>query len=108
MPAADALAATPMDKSSDMAHVTARDFFRISLIPPNRAPNEHEDPFRRFSRCQRAAATAHEVLAERVSRSRPYLPGFDMVGEGFEPSKAEPTGLQPVPFDRSGIPPERA
>jgi hypothetical protein len=27
------------------------------------------------------------------------------VGEGFEPSKAEPTGLQPVPFDRSGIPP---
>ena len=28
-----------------------------------------------------------------------------MVGAGFEPSKAEPTGLQPVPFDRSGIPP---
>ncbi len=30
-----------------------------------------------------------------------------MVGrEGFEPSKAEPTDLQSVPFDRSGIPPE--
>ena len=28
-----------------------------------------------------------------------------MVGAGFEPAKAEPTGLQPVPFDRSGIPP---
>ena len=28
-----------------------------------------------------------------------------MAGEGFEPSKAEPRGLQPRPFDRSGIPP---
>jgi hypothetical protein len=28
-----------------------------------------------------------------------------MAGEGFEPSKAEPTDLQSVPFDRSGIPP---
>src|SRR5687767_13818655 len=28
-----------------------------------------------------------------------------MVGAGFEPAKAEPTGLQPVPFDRSGTPP---
>jgi hypothetical protein len=27
-------------------------------------------------------------------------------GEGFEPSKAEPTDLQSVPFDRSGTPPE--
>ncbi len=27
------------------------------------------------------------------------------MGAGFEPAKAEPTGLQPVPFDRSGIPP---
>src|SRR3954451_6852684 len=26
-------------------------------------------------------------------------------GEGFEPSKAEPTGLQPVPFGHSGIRP---
>ena len=27
-------------------------------------------------------------------------------GEGFEPSKAEPSDLQSDPFDRSGIPPE--
>ena len=27
-------------------------------------------------------------------------------GEGFEPSKAEPTDLQSAPFDRSGIPPK--
>ena len=27
-------------------------------------------------------------------------------GEGFEPSKAEPTDLQSVPFDRSGTPPK--
>ena len=26
-------------------------------------------------------------------------------GEGFEPSKAEPTDLQSAPFGRSGIPP---
>ena len=26
-------------------------------------------------------------------------------GEGFEPSKAEPSDLQSDPFDRSGIPP---
>jgi hypothetical protein len=30
-------------------------------------------------------------------------------GEGFEPSKAEPSDLQSDPFDRSGTPPnERA
>jgi len=28
-----------------------------------------------------------------------------MVGEGFEPSKAEPPDLQSGPFDRSGTPP---
>ena len=31
--------------------------------------------------------------------------GASVVGAGFEPAKAEPTGLQPVPFDRSGTPP---
>src|SRR5205085_9733073 len=30
-----------------------------------------------------------------------------MAGAGFEPAKAEPTDLQSVPFDRSGIPPGR-
>lgn len=30
---------------------------------------------------------------------------FSVVGEGFEPSKAEPPDLQSGPFDRSGIPP---
>ena len=29
-----------------------------------------------------------------------------MEGEGFEPSKAEPTDLQSVPVDRLGTPPE--
>ncbi len=29
-----------------------------------------------------------------------------VAGEGFEPSKAEPSDLQSDPFDRSGIPPE--
>ena len=30
-----------------------------------------------------------------------------MEGEGFEPSKAEPSDLQSDPFDRSGTPPKR-
>ena len=29
-------------------------------------------------------------------------------GEGFEPSKAEPSDLQSDPFDRSGTPPNKA
>ena len=40
---------------------------------------------------------------ERYSRSQRHE-----VGEvGFEPTKAEPTGLQPVPFGHSGTPPRR-
>jgi hypothetical protein len=30
-----------------------------------------------------------------------------MEGEGFEPSKAEPSDLQSDPFDRSGTPPKK-
>ncbi len=42
---------------------------------------------------------------------QPYRPFFTpqitlVEGEGFEPSKAEPSDLQSDPFDRSGIPPE--
>jgi hypothetical protein len=29
-------------------------------------------------------------------------------GEGFEPSKAEPSDLQSDPFDRSGTPPQKS
>ena len=40
-------------------------------------------------------------------QSSNYYPFTNMVeGEGFEPSKAEPTDLQSAPFDRSGIPPK--
>src|SRR5207248_10431627 len=31
-----------------------------------------------------------------------------VAGAGFEPAKAEPYGLQPHPFDRSGTPPGRS
>ena len=37
-----------------------------------------------------------------------YTRESKLEGEGFEPSKAEPTDLQSVPFDRLGTPPERA
>ena len=37
---------------------------------------------------------------------KPPAPRFVLVeGEGFEPSKAEPSDLQSDPFDRSGTPP---
>ena len=39
-----------------------------------------------------------------LSRLLPNL----VVGEGFEPSKAEPADLQSAPFDRSGTPPKRS
>jgi hypothetical protein len=58
---------------------------------------------------------AREICGRRAVRSgRPQYAEFEvesaaplpqMGGGGFEPPKAEPTGLQPVPFDRSGIPP---
>src|SRR5271155_6246059 len=41
----------------------------------------------------------------RPSLDIPVLRRTEMAGEGFEPSKAEPTRLQRVPFDRSGTPP---
>ena len=34
-----------------------------------------------------------------------FLASVEMGAGGFEPPKAEPTGLQPVPFGRSGTPP---
>jgi hypothetical protein len=35
----------------------------------------------------------------------PLIRKIMVEGEGFEPSKAEPTDLQSAPFDRSGTPP---
>ena len=55
-------------------------------------------------------------LHPRLRRSAFPLPGSRrsgsrrvvlVEGEGFEPSKAEPTDLQSVPFDRSGTPPTK-
>ena len=43
-------------------------------------------------------------LANKQSQS--YYDFSDVGREGFEPPKAEPTGLQPVPFDRSGTYPK--
>src|ERR1700730_15771088 len=41
-------------------------------------------------------------------RQGTQTPANELVeGEGFEPSKAEPTDLQSAPFDRSGTPPTK-
>ena len=52
----------------------------------------HPHATRRFSiHCHTPAQLTHKTIL--------------VEGEGFEPSKAEPTDLQSVPFDRSGTPP---
>ena len=43
------------------------------------------------------------VFANRLITKCFYYPLVE--GEGFEPSKAEPSDLQSDPFDRSGTPP---
>jgi hypothetical protein len=54
-------------------------------------------------------ATAHAdntVEPENPEFADNWLSSSAGVGAGgFEPPKAEPTGLQPVPFGRSGTPP---
>ena len=50
-----------------------------------------------------------EIIILLFSSSCPLTPGswfLIMEGEGFEPSKAEPSDLQSDPFDRSGTPPK--
>ena len=47
-----------------------------------------------------------EVLPLNYTRLKRLFPINALVeGEGFEPSKAEPSDLQSDPFDRSGTPP---
>ena len=49
----------------------------------------------------------HQPLDTDSQHTRPYCNQL-VEGEGFEPSKAVPTDLQSVPFDRSGTPPTKA
>src|ERR1700722_13707055 len=57
--------------------------------------------------CQRIASRARCVRG-RGACARAVARGPPMAGPGSEPAKAEPCGLQPHPFDRSGIPPGKA
>ena len=56
-----------------------------------------------------ARACSHEEglrdWLRRAAWPRDSLRARSVAGPGFEPGKAEPTRLQRVPFDRSGIPP---
>jgi hypothetical protein len=104
-----------------------RDFLR-DLIAEGAAEGDVRDdvvPEELATYCLHALAAAGDLpsraavgrlvaftLSGLRSPARPPGPGGlgpvgPMAGEGFEPSKAEPHGLQPRPFDRSGIPPER-
>ena len=56
---------------------------------PSRRPNKRQKDHGVFSR-----------------DTDPKNPRQVVEGEGFEPSKAEPTDLQSAPFDRSGTPPK--
>ena len=53
-----------------------------------------------------SSAWKAEVLPLNYSRPARFANNQKLVeGEGFEPSKAEPSDLQSDPFDRSGTPP---
>ena len=54
----------------------------------------------------RPSAWKADALATELFPLKSLLYNKMVVGEGFEPSKASPTDLQSVPFDRSGTPPE--
>ncbi len=59
-------------------------------------------------RQSRTAATPATGWALEPTRKNPIFRVYFMYlveGEGFEPSKAEPSDLQSDPFDRSGTPP---
>ena len=43
----------------------------------------------------------------QLSYSRSFARRQIVVGEGFEPSKAEPADLQSAPVDRLGTPPDK-
>ncbi len=50
-----------------------------------------------------APALTHSTISSRIC----HISHLMLVeGEGFEPSKAEPSDLQSDPFDRSGTPPK--
>lgn len=54
-----------------------------------------------YTRLKSCARTASHDAINQAERANQNM----VEGEGFEPSKAEPTDLQSVPFDRSGTPP---
>src|SRR6185437_4784890 len=69
-----------------------------SVPPPMRTRSPAEGWGRANVKGLSATARRRRSSARLGARTR-------MAGEGFEPSKAEPRGLQPRPFDRSGTPP---
>jgi hypothetical protein len=74
----------------------------IELHPPgtfeNSLPHHSENPHCFIHCC------CHHYRYD-IFQARPKIL---VEGEGFEPSKAEPTDLQSAPFDRSGTPPNEA
>ena len=49
----------------------------------------------------------NQNIKSQLRHANRIVAGFFMEGEGFEPSKAEPTDLQSVPFGHSGTPPNK-
>ena len=77
----------------------------VPLLIPRTRPDAAQSPANGFLRCPPLITLQERNLAlrPRMSITAPEIE--EMAGEGFEPSKAEPRGLQPRPFDRSGTPP---
>jgi hypothetical protein len=64
----------------------------------------HPQAFLSTQRPKRSCHNAAQLnYPQKIKAKRIIL----VEGEGFEPSKAEPSDLQSDPFDRSGTPPNR-
>ena len=82
---------------------------RVTRSPPSRTAASSSLAAAVSIACARACSS--EPIGTVEDKHGPLTPisggrQAAMAGAGFEPAKAEPTDLQSVPFDRSGIPPE--
>ena len=81
---------------------------RVSLVDVEPGESVAVVPITNLDDGSRLAFDRHRFVDAKVHRAQRGRTGEAMAGAGFEPAKAEPTDLQSVPFDRSGIPPGAA
>ena len=100
-------------RSSQFENIRIWHFMTFGLIGPAtraapRAARRPDDWSGKRDSNPRPSAWKADALATELFPLNSLQKHRMVVGEGFEPSKASPTDLQSVPFDRSGTPPNPA